>query len=212
MAGVEDHIYANAGELLDALSPRYEPLWSNNPGAWIVRGQGDAKWQLQPAAVRDLSLFIKFGIAAHDVRTGSPAWSVRAKLIKEMLTQFRDGLDKSGVPIPSPSPRIEAENRYSSSAEPEPEAFPLMAFAQHHGLPTLLLDWTRRAWVAAYFAAVQAVEECSRWPVAELRRVGTLPRGLVPGRRRPVRLRGTRRNEPEPTGPVRAVHSDVSSR
>lgn len=43
-------------------------------------------------------------------------------------------------------------------AGPRPE-YPYMAYLRHHGFPSPLLDWTRSAFVAAFFAFHKAVEK-----------------------------------------------------
>lgn len=43
---------------------------------------------------------------------------------------------------------------------------PVFAIAQHHGIPTPLLDWTYNPVVAAYFAAEQSLAESSSEPLA----------------------------------------------
>jgi hypothetical protein len=148
--GVDDHVLAEADAFLTCLSPRHG-RW-NDPLGWIFRGHADAEWELKSKAARTTSAFEEFGVpgAASD-------WSSRSDMQNVLLETFRDGLNRAGMVIPMRAPRVRIPNEITHpGAEPPREAFPLMALAQHHGLPTMLLDWTRRGWVAAYFAAVEA--------------------------------------------------------
>lgn len=46
---------------------------------------------------------------------------------------------------------------------PDQRILDLMAMAQHHGVPTRLLDWTTKAFTAAYFAASSALASFYKW-------------------------------------------------
>jgi hypothetical protein len=46
---------------------------------------------------------------------------------------------------------------------PNPDLFEVMAFAQHHGIPTRLLDWSRHPYVAVYFAVESALRSYKKW-------------------------------------------------
>jgi FRG domain len=82
---------------------------------------------------------------------------IRRNREKVALATFFHNLDDIGYSIPGDSPALREAVVAVSQSWPDDELFPFLAFAQHYGIPTRLLDWSQSARTAAYFAAIDAL-------------------------------------------------------
>jgi len=146
---------------------RQNPRWKPHPGKWIFRGQRDASWGLQASSLR--STGVDLGL---DRELMAPMSTQREQIEAEylLLKKFIGTMDRQGLPIPIDydvfrtirhRKRSNYLDQFFHTREPWPpvELFPLMALAQHYGIPTRLLDWTRNPLVASYFASKDAATE-----------------------------------------------------
>ena len=97
---------------------------------FIFRGQADSEWQLEPSLARDLK---RYKIP----KDNAPALEqkARAEFAKQAHLRF------SSLPLPD-----------------EKDFLKWWELMQHYNAPTRLLDWTKSAYVAAYFAVVAQPE------------------------------------------------------
>lgn len=148
----------SAAQFLERLSPLNDVAWPETSN-FIFRGQPDASFPLEPSAHR------VDGVVTAPASFGEIDVTVAQQLRFEfaVVRQFLEGSDSCGLQVPGDSVVarhvLQSLDTYleSPSLWPPTELHQILAAAQHHGVPTCLLDWTRRQYVAAYFAASSAL-------------------------------------------------------
>lgn len=166
-----------AQEFLDALSPLGQYFKDENLSeSWLFRGQG-ADWPLVPSlfrttpeAIAKLRSLTKKDITDYDVLLD---------VERDLLLRFFEIADKRGLSLPDDSQilrlylkklkfkTLDEDALVGSDERVWDKSLSLMALAQHFGLPTLLVDWTRQAYIAAFFAAESVASEKKESTVSE---------------------------------------------
>ncbi len=154
---IHEERFAAAADFVRALHAG-DSRWEPSPDAWVFRGHADARWRLVPSAFR-----AEAWAAFPDKNLIATTEGVRTATERLLLKQFGEGLDRMGLQVPGLS-RLQLDSlKPESSFSPQwpRDTLELAALAQHHGLPTRLLDFSRHGHVGAYFAAQPTNEEAA---------------------------------------------------
>jgi hypothetical protein len=157
--------YDSVDDFLKRIHPMNE-MRNDSQRRWIFRGQ-PSEFNLTPSAFRGetLSILTRWFYA-------TPSSESQISLELKALKLFLEASDRQGILVPGDSLEFrekwmnaELSRGFDSEYKSFPDIWPdksgvhVLTFAQHSGLPTRLLDWTNRSYIAAYFAATGTAKE-----------------------------------------------------
>jgi len=185
MASVETVDCSTAGDFLSTITlsgpaPRkigYDFLLFRG----VSNGSGPREYKLVPSALR----LDNFASLARLAGSSPPPVAIRdsyaqeewvqGRLEAKVIGSFFRFADMQGLPVPEVGIEVRqtmqlpgtSDTLFNSAillgrAWPPDNLLPMVGLAQHYGLPTRLLDWSRDALTAAYFAATGALRRVER--------------------------------------------------
>ena len=170
MALIPTYTARSASAFLNHLLPTQEHWKHAKRGDLAYRGQACSHWHLVPPAFRPKTI-----IGYHPGAAPPPLDRVDSQSWAEFLAvhQFVKAADSVGLKIPEEGARLllqEDPRRVFGNPDwqytwPQAQILETLALAQHHGVPTRLLDFTEDPLFGAFFAASSRWESNGRQPL-----------------------------------------------